>query len=427
MKRKILFFLCFILCIISLASVSAADEITEITDNNDDLVSVSQDGVGNELLSENQAIVSDLKSEANNDKDNASLNTDNSVRETKFNLQDLTMYYEDGRRFSGNLTDGEGNPLSGMTVFVKVNGVNRSFITDQNGGFSFAVHLIPGSYDVDASFPGATGYSKSNGTAVINVKPTLYSLDLIKMYGNPLKYIVLVSQNLTLEGVNLCFNINGRLYYRTTGLLGTASLAINLIPGSYVVTTERLDTHEKSSKHILVLPLLTENKDVDMYYKNGSTYHVKVIKQDGNTSAGEVVTFNINGVFYSRACDRDGHIEFNINLPPGHYIVTAEYKGYKVSNNITVRPVISANDLTKTYGTPDPFVAKLLNGTGDPDPGKIIKFNINGVFYNATTDGDGVGKLNINLMPGEYIITSVSPNGDTISNRIVVKKTTNTS
>ncbi len=427
MKRKILIFLCFILCIISLASVSAADEITEITDNNDDLVSVSQDGVGNELLSENQAIVSDLKSEANTDKDNASLNTDNSVRKTKFNLNNLTMYYEDGRRFSGNLTDDVGNPLSGMTVFVEVNGVSRSFITDQNGGFSFAVHLIPRIYNVDATFLGTSDYLKSSGTAEITVKPTLYSLPLKKMYGDSLKYVVLVSQNVTLEGINLCFNINGWLYYRTTGLLGTASLAINLLPGYYEVTTERLDTHEKLAQIILVEPLLTHNKDVDMYYKNGSKYHVNVTTQNGSISEGEIVTFNINGIFYSRACDKGGNTYLNINLPPGHYIVTAEYKGYKVSNNITVRHVISANDLTKTYGTPDPFVAKLLNGTGDPDPGKIIKFNINGVFYNATTDGDGVGKLNINLMPGEYIITSVSPNGDTISNRIVVKKTTNTS
>ena len=33
-------------------------------------------------------------------------------------------------------------------------------------------------------------------------------------------------------------------------------------------------------------------------------------------------------------------------------------------------------------------------------------FNINGVFYYRETNADGIAKLNINLMAGEYIITS---------------------
>ena len=36
-----------------------------------------------------------------------------------------------------------------------------------------------------------------------------------------------------------------------------------------------------------------------------------------------------------------------------------------------------------------------------------IQFNINGVFYNRATGDDGIARLNINLMPGQYIITSM--------------------
>ena len=434
MKRKILIFLCFILCIISLANVSATDEIseiseiTEISDNDDNVISASQDDVVNELLSENQAINSDSELKTDDNKNNDSLNADNQVKETKFNLHNLTMYYKDGRRFSGNLVDSDGNPLSDMTVFVTVNGVNRTFITDKNGGFSFAVNLIPGIYPVEATFLGAPGYLGSYGLSFIYVKQTLYATNLTKYYGNPLKFIVLVSQNRTLDDIKLSFNINGVMYYRTTGLLGTASLAINLIPGSYIITVERLDTGEKLSANITVKPLLTENKKVEMFYRNGSTYDVKVTLQNGSTSGpGEKVTFNINGILYTRTTDENGTARLRINLAQGHYIVTAEYKGYKVSNNITVKPVISASDLTKTYGSPDPFVAKIVDGQGRPDSGKIVRFNINGVFYNATTDSEGAAKLNINLMPGQYIITSISPNGNTISNKIVVKDANKTS
>lgn len=51
------------------------------------------------------------------------------------------------------------------------------------------------------------------------------------------------------------------------------------------------------------------------------------------------------------------------------------------------------------------FKATLLDGYGNPNPNQNVTFNINGVFYNRTTGSDGVAKLNIRLMPGEYIIT----------------------
>ena len=183
MKRKILIFLCFILCVVSLASVSAADEITEITDNACDLVSVPQEDVVNDLSLDNQG--ADLESQTDNGNDNLGVNA--SLKETEINVQNVTMYYKDGRRFSGNLADSDGNPLAGMPVFVQINGVNRTFTTDGNGGFSFAINLIPGTYPVTVEFPGASGYLPSVAWAYVEVKQTLYSFDLIKMYGSDLK------------------------------------------------------------------------------------------------------------------------------------------------------------------------------------------------------------------------------------------------
>ncbi|SDA65236.1 Ig-like domain repeat protein [Methanobrevibacter millerae] len=90
-----------------------------------------------------------------------------------------------------------------------------------------------------------------------------------------------------------------------------------------------------------------------------------------------------------------------------------------VSNYIIVLPVLSADDLIKKQGTPNQFVAALVNGTGAPYPSQSVTFNINGVLYNRVTDGSGLAKLNINLMPGEYIITS-SYNGTNIANKVTV-------
>ena len=35
--------------------------------------------------------------------------------------------------------------------------------------------------------------------------------------------------------------------------------------------------------------------------------------------------------------------------------------------------------------------------------------NINGVFYNRATNENGIARLNINLIPGEYILTAKDP------------------
>ncbi|WP_407415106.1 hypothetical protein [Methanobrevibacter sp.] len=48
-----------------------------------------------------------------------------------------------------------------------------------------------------------------------------------------------------------------------------------------------------------------------------------------------------------------------------------------------------------------------------------ITFNINGVFYTRYTNSSGIASLNINLMPGEDIITSQYEN-DVISNKITI-------
>ena len=47
---------------------------------------------------------------------------------------------------------------------------------------------------------------------------------------------------------------------------------------------------------------------------------------------------------------------------------------------------------------------------------QIIIFNINGVFYDRTTDNEGIARLNINLMAGKYIITSMYSNGGLVKN-----------
>ena len=80
-------------------------------------------------------------------------------------------------------------------------------------------------------------------------------------------------------------------------------------------------------------------------------------------------------------------------------------------------PFVEANDLVKKYNTDTQFKVQLMLNWGR---GQTVSFYINGVSYNRTADMNYcVAALNINLMPGQYIIASTT-NNYTIYNTITV-------
>ena len=333
---------------------------------------------------------------------NVSVDVENGVI---ISAPDVTKYFKGSERFIVNVTDYQGNPIANKSVVININGVDYTRTTDDSGVASLAINLGAGVFNVTTAVDNITVNS------VVTVLTTVNGTDLTKVFRNESQYYVTLRDsegNYLAEGSQVQFNINGVMYYRSvSGNEGLAKLNINLNTGEYIITAINLVTGEMSSDVINVLPRLVENMDVTKYFRNATQYSVRVIGDDGNpVGAGEVVTFNIHGVFYNRTTDENGYVVLNINLGPGNYIVTAMYKGFMVSNNITVLPVLTASDLTKTYGTSDQFVAHLVDGQGNPYSGQSINFNINGVFYDRTTDADGNAKLNINLGSGEYIITS---------------------
>lgn len=346
---------------------------------------------------------------------------DTSKTSTKITAKDITMYVKDGTRLSGTITDLDGKAISGLDVIITINGNPYTRTSDDNGQFSMALNLDAGNYNATFEFKGNDKYRASNAKSTVTIKPTLVSKDIVMMYKDGTRYLVAVMKdNKPVANVNVDLNINGVIYHRTTNDVGTAGLNLNLNPGNYTITAERLDTGERLSNNIEIKSLLVENKDIEMYYRNGTGYTVKVIKQDGHVAgAGETVKFNINGVFYERKTNEEGIARLNLNLQPGDYIITAEYNDCRVSNKIKIKPVLSASDLTKKYGDKTPFSVKLVDGQGKPLANTNVTFNIHGVFYTRMTGADGIAKLNINLMAGEYIITSTY-NEASIANTVTI-------
>ena len=342
-----------------------------------------------------------------------------------------TLYHGGSEILRGTVTDTLMNPVSDISLLAKFfktenDTVSQRTTTKNDGSFSFKLDILDvGNYSIPIIFDGNEQYFPANVTSnVIIVETTINESNLIKIEKAPQPYSAVFfdkDYNLLLNGTMVTFKVNNVSYTRHVDENGAAKLNINLMPGKYDIITVNPVTGENKLCTITILPRIVNNTDVTKFYRNETQYYVTVLDDSGNpVGAGETVTFNINGVLYNRTTNESSIAMLNINLQPGDYIITAEYKNCRVSNNITVLPVLTAEDLTKKYGTKDQFAAILVDGQGKAYANQTVTFNINGVFYNRTTDSLGQAKLNINLMPGEYIITS-SYNGTNVANKITVK------
>ena len=240
--------------------------------------------------------------------------------------QDLVKIYKNDSKFEANVGD------AGANVTFEINGANYTRVSDENGTAKMAINLSPGNYTIKTTYNNAIVENN------IEVLPTLIAQNLVKYFKNASQfYISLIDgEGNPVAGKNITMNINGVLYNRVTNENGTARLNINLNPGEYILTATDPLTGLQMSYTITVLPTLNAH-DLEMTYKDGSTFNVLVLNGQGNPLANAKVTFNINGVFYTRYANSSGIAKLNINLMAGKYIITSEYDGMRISNTITIK------------------------------------------------------------------------------------------
>ena len=286
--------------------------------------------------------------------------------------------------------------------------------------------------DVDVDPPSGINntnivtYSKSSDTQ----EPIISSKDLSMYYGNGSRYEVSVYNN---DGIIkyqdnakslVIFNINGMNYTKEL-VNGKASIGINLNPGNYTITTfyPYADKITTKINNIEVLSTIQAN-DVVKFFRNGTQYYAKFLDGSGNPLVNGNVTFNINGVFYKKQTNASGIAKLNIALLPNEYILTAIHpSGLMYGSNITVLSTVFGEDIVKFFRNGTQYYAKFLDDFGNPLVNGNVTFNINGVLYEKQTDSEGIAKLNINLLPGEYILTAMHLNSEAKSNIIKVLTT----
>ena len=322
-------------------------------------------------------------------------------------VDDVVMIYHDGTRLVAKLTDYQGRPIVNDIIYFTINGKTYAKTTDDNGTVYMRLNLDSKVYTATVSYNESEVYSKISKNVTVTINPTVISEDLVKMYQNDTRFYVKFTDSIgkALTKTTVKFNIHGVFYTKKTDKDGVADLGIMLRPGEYILTAYNPVTGEEKGFNITVKSLIVQS-DLTKYYLNASKFQATIYDKNGSLAVGKNVTFNINGVFYTKTTDSNGVVSLAINLRPGEYIITTMYEGLAVGNNIVVLPTLVTRDLNMTYGDGSNFTAQTLDGQGKPLANQNVTFNINGVFYNKITDDNGVASLTMRLMSGKYIITS---------------------
>lgn len=265
-------------------------------------------------------------------------------------------------------------------------------------------------------------------TTVTKQKVTMKASDVSMYYkgGKKLSVTVKDSKKKAINKLKLKITINDKTYEKTTDSKGTATLELNLKPGTYKVVTSFAGTNvyeSASIKNTVTIKSTIKSSDLTKYYKNTACYYSTFYDSKGKLIKNTAMKLTVNGKTYSVKTNSKGTAKLAINLKPGTYSITS--KNLKTSESLTktikIKSLIETKDLTMTHKDGSKFTVKILNSNGKASPNKKVSLTVNGKTYAKTTDKNGKATLVIGLNPGTYKITTEFGDLKT-TNQITVNK-----
>ena len=344
---------------------------------------------------------------------------DVNIKANDFNGYFGSFYY------MANLVDENNKPVSNKEIKFNVDNKDYLVKTDKNGLAKIKFNLPVGNYKIKIGFNDLSQNQNKDLEKTITVKSTI-NIPANNRYTLNSAYMAnLVDSNgYALANKQINVTVNGQESMVLTDENGNIVFNVDLDLGSYQIVITNPVTGEVKTQTIDVVARITENKSFSMYFGAGSSYKVRVFDDNGNVAAGVAVKFKINGKTYSRISNSDGYASFKIDntFAPKTYTITATYKGYKVSNKITVKPTLILKDKAVKRSKTFTYTVKLLNNKGKILKGKYVKVKFRGKTYKAKTNSKGIAtyKIKVNSKLGKFTITATYGSAK-ISKKITVK------
>ena len=318
-------------------------------------------------------------------------------------------------------------------------GQNLTLSSDGDGFFKFNMNLTQGTYDFDLKFLEDEFYSQSDLSFIVNVlrkdSPNIsIEKDSLNVYET---LNILLKDNDGNGIVNKLLKIiisdnrgNEETLYAETNDEGIVDLT-DLTSGIYnlAVSLENDEEYNDASfnsnisvmrkeTQIIYQNMTTTAVDVDTDGRIGKYFFITLKDKEGNLLKNKHVQIGFNGNVYDRDTDENGSAKLQINLKyAGTYTFAVAYLGDDEYNGSFIVAKIVVNkqkgSLTvpaKTYkasAKTKTITATFKSASGKAVNGKKITFTVNGKTYTATTDSNGVAKVNVSLSKkGTYSFTA---------------------
>ena len=317
------------------------------------------------------------------------------------------------------LKDIYDNPIVNRQVYFIIGQRQYIGITNWDGRATVTTNSMDfGEYPIYINFYGDENFFDISANHNLKVSSSIIGSTID---GNNYEAVLLNKNGVPLTGTRVNMNVGGVAYSGITNAFGLLSIKLNNIVSNknYLVSIVNPATGETLRSNVKV-KTITENKDLVMYYQDGSVYKVRV-NVGGAYKSGEIVKFKIgNKVFYGET-NKKGYVTLKITLKPKKYVVTASYNGVKVSNKITVKNILTAKNISKKKAKKIKFTATLKKDKKALAKKKVT-FKFNGKTYVSKTNSKGIASVYLkDLNPGKYKIYTIY-NSLKIKNTIKIKK-----
>lgn len=329
------------------------------------------------------------------------------TRHLKIMLDAISLYYHCEDVLTLKILDENNLAIKNKTLYMDLNGKSYS-TTDDDGIVIFNIPKLDiGSYSLTVGFEGDNDIYPYQTSTNIQVLSSI-QLPQDKYTMNSAYIVTFYADNGVLADREVDILLNGVNHNLKTDLNGQIKLNIDLNVGVYSVNVQNPETGEVKSQNIQILPRITQNTNIVMYYGAGKSYSIKVFNDYGQVAgAGELVKITVGGKTFNVYTNNAGYASLKLTQNAGSYKVTATYKGFTVSNKITVKPTLITKDIKVKKGKKIKYQATLLNINGKALKGKKITFKIKGKTYKAKTNKKGIAKITIKkkFKVGKYKIT----------------------
>ena len=344
----------------------------------------------------------------------------------KLVFKNFREYYKASKQVIIKLVDSSNNPISGEAIYLCIGKNAYKLVTDSEGNAKITINLKPGEYISDIIFNESKTYHNITDKINITVLKTVQASDLTKKYNTSGQYLAMFynPNGKALGNTKVQLAIGKNKYSFTTLANGVLRININLNPGKYTIKATNPVSGEVATNTIFIFQNIMENRNLVKYFKGSEAYKVRAYGNNGKpVGAGQVVSFRFNGRTYKVKTNANGYASLKINSKPKTYTIAATYNKFKVTNKITVKPLLTAKNVSFKKGKKIKFSAKLVNTKGKAVKGKVIKFKLKNKIYRAKTNAKGVATINkkIALKIGNYKIQSIYGSSK-ITNTIKIKK-----